>query len=150
MACRVFDPHLPHGTPAEQTVWLSRWNANLLNSACLQDACGTVCLPGHSPLSSGCLSCLDRAQCSGTLKCLHCLGGNPATLDDFEPVYRCTVPSVPPATVTGVVIGVVLGAVLLWALCYWLLAKTHTLPHRQRLYVDHHRNPDTDDDVVRW
>lgn len=136
MACEVFDPELPHGTPQEQTIWLNRWTSNLLNSACLQDMCSTVCLPGHSPLSSACLTCLERQKCSGTLRCLQCLGRNPDTLNDFEPVYRCTVDAVSPVTVTASIIAGVLGFLLLVALVYFLLYKTRQLPHRQRLQVD--------------
>lgn len=136
-ACEVFDPHLPHQTADEQTVWLARWTSNLLNSSCLQDRCSTVCLPGHSPLSIGCLTCLQRQGCSGTYNCLHCLGGNPETLTQFEPVYQCTVDSVAPATVAGLLIGVIFGVLLLVAAFYSILWKTGYLPTRHRLATDH-------------
>lgn len=148
MACQVFDPHLPHDTPPEQTVWLNRWTSNLLNSACLQDMCSTMCLPGHSPLSSGCLTCLERQSCTGTLSCLQCLGRNPDTLNEFEPVYRCTVASVSPSTVTAGIVAAVLGLLLLFALVYFVLYKTRQLPHRQRLQVD--QTSDDPNDQPRW
>lgn len=136
MACRVFDPQLPHETAEAQTIWLRRWTSNLLNSACVQDMCANMCLPGHSPLSAGCMTCLARESCTGTLKCLQCLGRDPQTLTQFEPVYACTVPAVAPVTVMGIVLGVVFGVLVLCTLVYTLLALTRRLPVRWQLAAD--------------
>lgn len=136
MACSAFNPELPHRTPEEQAVWVARWNSKLLNSSCLQRNCSAVCLPGQSPLSAGCLACLERVNCQGTWRCLHNLGANPATLEQFQPLYAQTVPTLAPATLVGILLGALFGFLFLLALVHFVLYKTGRLPEHWRLWVE--------------
>lgn len=139
MACAAFSPHVlaPIETPEEQALWLAQFQTNLLSSACIQDFCSTVCLPGNSPLGAACKQCLAQAGCAGTKACLDCLGENPATLQEFEPVYACTSQALPPSTTVSMIIGIVMGTLFVVALVLTILFLTHRLPAKWRLETDH-------------
>jgi hypothetical protein len=136
MACSLFAPPLPHESVEEQELWLNRWKTNLLNSACIQDMCATLCLPGHSPLDASCLSCLQQQNCSGTYNCLDCIGKNPKNLDNFQIVYDCSINKVQPGTIAGIMIGCIFGVLLIIALVSFILFKTGKYPKGWRDRLD--------------
>ena len=135
MACKAFDPDLPHGTDEEKQVWLSRWTSNLVNTTCMQDMCANMCLPGFSPASPGCLTCLKNQQCDGTYSCVKCVG-SPERIKSFDAVYDCTVSTLEPSTTVGIIIGILFGIMILVFVIGVVLVRTRRMPYYWKIHND--------------
>jgi hypothetical protein len=134
MSCAPFNPNLPFETPIEQAVWLTRWTTNLLNSTCLQSACGHACLPGNSFTGDSCRACLKTAQCNQTLNCINCVG---LDTNNFTEVYNCTVaPGLSVGEILGITLGCILGTLLIIFLVFLILYKMNKLPIKTKLWID--------------
>ena len=134
--CEAFNPSLPHSNAIEQAEWVYKWNTNLVSSQCLQSACAHACLPGNSPVSSGCLSCLSAASCNATLSCLNCIGGEGANTNDFKTLFNCTTDN--PILTSGQIIAVIFASLIFFTLLItiviFVLYKAGRLPATWKIW----------------
>jgi len=135
MACYIFNPNLPTSSDLEQIAWVAQWNANLLNSNCLQTSCAMVCLQGNSITSDACMSCLHNHGCDVTENCLQCVDGE---VNNFSHLYACTISeSWPIWEVIIVVICCLAGYLMLWFICIFIAYRLKILPSADLTYLDH-------------